>query len=156
MPVVRTYGCEDCGHFTEVWFTLEQVENGQDQPPSCPQCAQHTRQHFKPIAINGSIAARAEAVMEDIVEKDYGVADIQRDRRAESIPKVRYKDQGAPAQASTWGAAGAMLETAVAMGRQTRLSNGGFSGVDTLQAMLKSGEQPDLIELSKKRSMKVW
>lgn len=156
MPVVRTYGCEDCGHFVEVWFTLEQVETGQDQPPACPHCAQRTQQEFKPVAITGSVSARAEALMEDIVDKDYGVADMQRDRRAESVPKVRYKDQGSPTQASTWGAAGAMLETAVSVGRQTRMSNGGFSGVDTLQAMLKSGEQPDLIELSKKRSMKVW
>lgn len=158
MPIVRTYGCEECGHFLEVWFTLEQVESGNDEPPPCPHCARRAmQQEFKPVAITGvSASSRANALMEDIVEKDFGVADLQRDRRNDSVPKVRYKDQGTPAQASTWGAAGAMMETAVAIGRQTRMQNGGFSGVDTLQAMLKSGQQPDLIEASKRRAIKVW
>ena len=44
----------------------------------------------------------------------------------------------------------------MALGRQTRIASGGYSGVDTLHAMLKSGEQPDLIEASKRRAMKVW
>jgi hypothetical protein len=154
MPIVRTYGCPDCGNFLEVWLTLEQSE---DPPPNCPHCARRAmQQEFKPVAITGSLNARANALTEKILDEDYGVADIKRDHRKESTPTFRYKDQGTPTQASTWGAAGAMLETAVAVGRQTRMSNGGFSGVDTLQAMLKSGEQPDLIEVSKRRSMKVW
>jgi putative FmdB family regulatory protein len=155
MPIVRTYGCEDCGHFTEVWLTLEQCD---DPPPPCPHCAARAmQQEFKPVALVGtSPSSRANALMEDIVEKDYGVADLKRDHRADSTPKVRYKDQGTPGQASTWGAAGAMIQTAVAIGRQTRMDNGGYSGVDTLQAMLKSGAQPDLIEASRRRAIKVW
>jgi hypothetical protein len=45
---------------------------------------------------------------------------------------------------------GEMFEAAVASGRQTRLKYG--SGLDVLQANLKSGAQPDLIELSKRKS----
>jgi hypothetical protein len=46
-----------------------------------------------------------------------------------------------------------VLEAAVTEGRQTRLKYG--SGLDVLQAHLKSGAQPDLIELSKRRSPRV-
>ena len=156
MPVVRTYGCEECGNFIEVWFTLEQVEAGQDEAPACPHCARRTQQEFKPVAITGSVSARANALMEDIVANDYGVADMKRDHRAESVPQVRYKDQGNTMQQSVWGSTGHMMETAVAIGRSTRMQNGGFSGVDTLQQMLKDGTQKDLIEVAKQRSMKVW
>jgi hypothetical protein len=54
---------------------------------------------------------------------------------------------------SLWGIAREALEAAVAGGRQTRLKYG--SGLDVLQANLKSGAQPDLIELSKRRSPRV-
>lgn len=153
MPIVRTYGCEGCGFVMDVTLTLEQADN---PPPDCPRCAGVTQQEFKPVAIGGSTSARANKLTEDILANDYGVANMQRDHREGSTPTVRYKDQGNAAQASTWGATGAMLEQAVAVGRQTRMANGGLSGVDTLQAMLKSGQQVDLIEASKKRSMKVW
>jgi hypothetical protein len=114
------------------------------------------QQEFKPIAIGGSTVGKAVKLAETIAAEDYGVADMQHDTRRGGVPKVRYKDQGTPAQASTWGAAGAMMDKAVAIGRQTRMENGGLSGVDTLQRMLKSGEQPDLIEASKRRAMKIW
>lgn len=154
MPIVRTYGCEVCGHFTDVTLTLEQAD---DPPPECPYCARRPmQQEFKPVAIGGSVAGKAHKLAETIAAEDYGVANMQRDLRAGSTPTVRYKDQGNPMQASTWGAAGAMMEKAVAIGRQTRMENGGYSGLDTLQSMLKSGEQPDLIEVSKKRAMRVW
>jgi hypothetical protein len=42
----------------------------------------------------------------------------------------------------------------MAAGRQTRLKHG--SGLDILQANLKSGVEPDLIEVSKRRAMRVW
>ena len=160
MPIVRTYGCENCGYVMDVTLTMDQVD---DAPPDCPRCIvaydgfkEPMQQEFKPIAIGGSNVARANKLTEDILANDYGVANLQRDNREGSTPKVRYRDQGNPAQTSTWGATGAMLEQAVSMGRQTRMANGGLSGVDTLQAMLKSGQQVDLIEASKKRSMKVW
>lgn len=156
MPIVRTYGCGDCGHFLEVTLTMEQVD---DPPPDCPRCAARTQQEFKPVAIGGSVVGKAVKLAETIAHEDYGVADMQHDTRHGGTPKVRYKDQGnslQQQQMSTWGAPGGTLDAAISLGRQTRMANGGFSGVDTLQAMLKSGEQPDLIEASKRRAMKVW
>lgn len=156
MPIVRTYGCGDCGHFLEVTLTMEQVD---DPPPDCPRCTARTQQEFKPIAIGGSTVSKAVKLAETIAAEDYGVADMQHDTRHGGVPKVRFKDQGntlQQQQVSSWGAAGAALETAISLGRQTRMANGGYSGVDTLQKMLKDGTQPDLIEASKRRSMKVW
>jgi DNA-directed RNA polymerase subunit RPC12/RpoP len=157
MPIVRTYGCGDCGRFIEVTLTMEQVD---DPPPECPHCAARAmRQEFKPIAIGGSTVGKAVKLAETIAAEDYGVADMQHDTRHGGRPKVRYKDQGntmQQAQVSTWGVPGNALETAMAIGRQTRMANGGYSGVDTLQRMLKDGTQADLIEVSKQRSMRVW
>lgn len=141
----------------EVTLRFDQAD---DPPPMCPRCNAHDlrepmRQEFKPVAIGGSTATKARDLALTIANEDYGVADIKTDHRRDSVPQVRYKDQGTPAQASTWGAAGAMLEQAVAIGRQTRLQNGG-NGLDILQNALKTGEQPDLIEASKKRSMRIW
>jgi hypothetical protein len=136
---------------------MEQVD---DAPPECPHCASMPmQQEFKPFAIGGSTVGKAVKLAETIAAEDYGVADMQHDTRHGSTPKVRYKDQGnalQQQQISSWGAPGNVLSEAIALGRQTRMANGGFSGVDTLQAMLKSGEQPDLIEASKRRAMKVW
>jgi hypothetical protein len=42
----------------------------------------------------------------------------------------------------------------MALGRQTRREHG--DGLDVLQHSLKTGAQPDLIAISKRRSMKVW
>jgi hypothetical protein len=157
MPIVRTFGCNNCGNFIEVSLTMEQVD---DPPPECPRCAAVSmQQEFRPIAIGGSTVGKAVKLAETIAAEDYGVADMQHDTRHGGTPKVRYKDQGNDmqrAQISSWGAPGNVLAEAMALGRKTRMANGGYSGVDTLQAMLKSGEQPDLIEASKRRAMKVW
>jgi hypothetical protein len=82
------------------------------------------------------------------------------DVRVELAGKARQEntDQGSASPsswgiASWWGIAREVLEAAVAGGRQTRLKYG--SGLDVLQANLKSGAQPDLIELSKRRSPRV-
>lgn len=114
------------------------------------------QQEFKPVAIGGSLTGKANAIVEQIAAEDYGVADMQRDNRYGATPKHRYKDQGTPAQASTWGATGGMLEQAVQLGRQTRLQSGGLSGVDILQKALKTGDQVDLIEASKRRAIRVY
>jgi hypothetical protein len=136
---------------------MEQVD---DPPPPCPACAnREMAQEFKPVAIGGSTVGKAVKLAETIAHEDYGVADMQHDTRRGGVPKVRYKDQGTPLQQqqmSSWGAPGALLETAVGVGRQTRLASGGYNGVDVLQKMLKDGTQPDLIEASKRRAMKVW
>jgi hypothetical protein len=126
--------------------------------PSCPACdARETQQVFKaPGIVNSSPHSRAQALTEDILANDYHVADINRDRRHEATPKVRYKDQTSTALPSEWSSLGGSntLNTAIANGRQTRLEFG--SGLDVLQANLRSGAQPDLIEISKKRSPKIW
>jgi hypothetical protein len=133
------------------------MEQWDEPAPDCPMCAERAmRQDFKPVAIGGSIAGKANAITEQILSEDYGVADMKRDRREGSTPTHRYKDQGTPAQASVWGATGDMVNQAAAIGRQTRLASGGLNGVDILQKAIKSGAQPDLIEASKRRGLKVW
>lgn len=109
-------------------------------------------QEFKPPAIGGSIQSRAVAITEDIMRKDYNVANFQSDRREGGTPKVTYNDQSG-VSSSAW--AGGMLEQAIQIGRKTRLQDGG-SGLDVLQRNLRSGAQPDLIEASKKRAIKVY
>jgi len=151
MPIVRTYQCEDCNHRLETVLTADEWDA---PPPPCPQCAARPMsQEFKPVAIGGSNYARARALAEDIAGNDYHVADMQRDKHA-TTPVVRYKDQTSTVPASTWTAATQTLETAIAAGRETRLRHG--SGLDVLQANLRNGSEPDLIENSKRRAIKVW
>ena len=150
MPIVRTYQCEDCNHRLEVTLA---GEDWNAEPPPCPHCAERSmRQEFRPVAIGGSNSARAHAIAEDIASNDYHVADMQRDKHAK-VPTIRYQDHGT-SQASTWQAANETLEQAISFGRAMRLKHG--SGLDVLQANIKSGAEPDLIELSKRRAMKVW
>jgi len=154
MPIVRTYACEACGGFLEVTLSMDQVDA---PPPDCPHCAEQTHQEFKPIAIRGTEAGhrdRAVKLAQDIAEKDYGVADYKSDGRVGGRGKVRYKDQK-KANPHQWGVAQEALQTAITLGRQTRLQHGG-DGLDILQRALKDGTQPDLIEQSKKRAIKVW
>jgi hypothetical protein len=117
------------------------------------------QQEFVPPRINGSHAAKARALAEDIAANDYHVADMQWETRKEGVPKVRYKDETPSSvqssTGSTWGVTGEALQQAVKLGRDMRLNHGG-SGLDMLQRALKDGTQPDLIEASKKRAMKVW
>jgi hypothetical protein len=147
--ILRTYACPNCAFQLTVELRADQWDA---EPPDCPQCEKILGQEFQPPAIGGSNYARARATAERIAEQDYGVADIQMARRQDDIAKVRYKDQQ-PSPAS-WGANREALEAAVAAGRQNRLQYG--SGLDVLQQNLKSGVQPDLIELSKRRSARVW
>jgi putative FmdB family regulatory protein len=152
MPIVRTYACEDCNHLMDVVLSMDQVD---DPPPPCPMCAQRPmRQEFKPIAIGGSVSSRAHAIAEDIAANDYHVGDMDVGRKMGDVTKVRYKDQNSHVPASTWTAAQETLEHAVAVGRQSRLKYG--SGLDVLQSNLKSGAEPDLIENSKRRMIKLW
>ena len=110
-------------------------------------------QEFRPPAIVGSNIARATDLAHTIAREDYQVADLQSPSR--SGREVRYQDQGAEViPPSTWAAAGAQLQEAMAYGRETRIRHG--NGLDILQGALRSGAQPDLIEASKRRSMKVW
>jgi hypothetical protein len=152
MPIVRTFMCPDCAHQLRVTLTMEQWD---EPPPECPRCTTRPMDiDFRPIAIGGSTRARAIKLAEDIAEKDYHVADMNVDNREGGKPKVRYKDQNrvTPHQ---WGVAQEALQTAIALGRQTRQQHGG-DGLDMLQRALKEGVQPDLIEQSKKRAMKIW
>lgn len=152
MPIIRTFGCLNCGHIMEQWLTLEQAD---DEPPDCPECATRTQQQFVPFGITGSNNARAHDIAESIISTDYHAADFQREHRREGTPSVRYKDQNSRAENSSWSGVNAALEQAVAIGRQTRQRYGG-NGLDILQANLKSGVEPDLIANSKRKSIKVW
>jgi hypothetical protein len=110
------------------------------------------QQEFKPVAIGGSDRARAVKLAETIAEQDYGVADMFVKGRQGERNKVRYKDQKVGNWGQVNGAAisNEMLNQAIAIGRQTRLANGGVDGIDTIKA------GPDLIKISKERCMKIW
>lgn len=152
MPIIRTYACEDCNHLMDVVLSMDQVD---DPPPPCPMCAQRPmRQEFRPIAIGGSVSSRAHAIAEEIAANDYKVGDMQVGRKEGDVTKVRYKDQNQHVPASSWTATRETLEHAIASGRQSRLQHG--SGLDVLQANLKSGAEPDLIANSKRQSIKLW
>lgn len=151
-------------HMMDVVLSMDQVD---DPPPPCPKCAMRghppspgmpsygqMRQEFKPFAIGGSATAKAHALAEDIAANDYNVGDIQIARKEGDNNKVRYKDQSAVIAPSQWTVARDTLEHAIASGRQSRLRHG--SGLDVLQENLKSGAEPDLIENSKRQSIKVW
>ena len=150
MPIVRVYQCEQCNHRLEVTLSAEQWD---DPPPDCPNCAQVTQQDFRPFAIGGSVAGKANKLTEDIIENDYKVANIHRDRHEGAAPKTRYKDAN-PQTDSSWGIANEALQAAVSAGRETRMRYG--SGLDILQQNLKSGVEPDLIAASKRRSPRIW
>lgn len=152
MPIARSYMCPDCGHQVDVVLSADEWDA---PPPYCEVCERREmHQEFKPPAIGGSVASRAIRLAEDIAEKDYGVADFKSDGREGGRPKVRYKDATPGVLPSSWGGAAGAIQQAAALGRETRLRYG--SGLDVLHSTLKDGSQPDLIELSKKRSMKVW
>ena len=141
----RTYQCPDCFHRWE-------VECEWDAPvPSCAACdAREVNQEFR-VNVGGSNASRAVALTEKIMREDYGVANYHGDNREGGVGKTAYSDQS-PAVTSTW--AGNMLQEAISIGRKTRMEGG--SGLDILQRNLASGAQPDLIEVSKRRALKVY
>jgi hypothetical protein len=155
MPIQRTYMCNTCAHRMEVTLSADEWDA---PPPSCEMCdAREVSQEFRPPAIGGSVSMRAHRVAEDIIANDYNVANVTFDNRQGGTPKVRYKDQSATALQSTWGGQIAnAVETAAAIGKQNRRENGGFDGLDMLKANLASGAQPDLIEASRRRALKVW
>lgn len=163
MPIVRTYQCGECFHRMDITLDATQWD---EPPPPCPACEQREmNQEFKPVAIGGSTRARAVKLAETIAAEDYGVADIQVAGK-EGVPnKVRYKDvtpgtvlQGGwgsvPGMEKTITVDSALMQTAMAAGKATRAAGG--DGLDILQGALKSGAQPDLIEQSKKKMMRVW
>jgi hypothetical protein len=139
-------------HIMDVTLSMDQVD---DPPPPCPACAQRAmRQEFRPVALGGSVTTRAHAIAEDIATNDYHVSDMSVGRKMGDVTKTRYKDTSSTVPASTWSAAQDVLQGAISAGRQSRLKYG--SGLDVLQANIKSGVQPDLIENSKRRMIKLW
>lgn len=152
MPIVRTYACPECNHWIELVLTMDEVDQIE---PVCPKCEVRTQQEFKPFGIGGSVSAKAHDIAESIITSDYHAADFQREHRREGTPAVRYKDEKTLPTATHWAKHNAALAEAVAIGRQTRLRYG--SGLDVLQANIKSGAEPDLIANSKRQKMiKVW
>jgi hypothetical protein len=139
----------------EVTLTAEEWEK---PPPSCEACdRREMNQEFKPFGIGGSVRSKAQAITENIIANDYGVANFQSERRQGGTPKVRYKDQTASVLPSDWQKAGhtAMLETAINIGKQNRRQFG-MDGLDMLKRGIASGAQTDLIEASKRKAIKVW
>lgn len=129
----------------------------QEEAPVCPACEAHKMgQEFRPVAIGGSVRAKAVKLAETIATEDYHVADFKAEgRQGGGAANVRYKDSSSPP--SNWMNinGGAMAQQAIAAGRNTRARYGG-DGLDVLQTNLRDGTQPDLIEVSKKRSIRVW
>lgn len=152
MPITKTYMCPECAHRMEVTLSADQWDA---PPPSCEACdAREMDQEFKPFGIGGSVASRAHKITEDIIARDYGVSNIRSDKGIGAVPQVSYKDQTADMK-SAWQSAGghrSMLETAISIGKANR----GNDGLDILQRNLRDGTQVDLIEASKKRSIKVY
>lgn len=133
------------------------ADHWDDPPPDCPRCNGMTAQEFVPFAIGGSSRSRAAKITEDILANDYHVADAKIEGKGiGEVPQVRYKDAMPSAiPQSTWSNANQeMLEGAAAAGKQVRLRYG--SGLDVLSSGLKDGSIPDLIEISRKRSMRVF
>lgn len=152
MPIVRSYMCPECAHQLTVTLTMEQV----DEPaPACPRCSaseagEPMRQEFKAPGIVGhSARSKAEAITDDILRNDYKVSDMN---RSPSRPNLSY--QSPSSDRHTWGVAREALESAIASGRRIRQQYG--TGLDILQANLKSGKEPDLIAESKKRAIKIY
>lgn len=145
----RTYGCSDCGHILTVDLTADQWNV---DPPECPMCGDPTYQEFRPPAIGGSTYGKARALAETIASEDYRVSDMP---TSPSRGKVSYQDSTESVMSSSWGVqAQGQLAQAISLGRETRLRYG--SGLDVLQGALKSGAQVDLVEASKRRSIKVY
>lgn len=152
MPINRSYMCPECGHAINVVLSAQEWDA---PPPSCEACdAREMQQEFRPPAIGGSHMSRAAAITESIIANDYGVSNIAFDGKG-GQNKVTYKDQGAPVSAASWQASRQMLEQAISIGRGNRREFG-LDGLDILKRNLASGTQPDLIEQSKRRSIKVW
>lgn len=153
MAIVRSYMCGDCGHTMEVMLRSDQW---QEPAPSCPVCEAHEMdQEFKPVAIGGSNRSKAVKIAEDIAEKDYGVADFKPEGREGGHANARLKEQSSALPSSWMNINGnAQFAQAIALGRENRKRFG--DGLDILQGALKSGDQPDLIAASRRRSMKVW
>lgn len=153
MPINRSYMCPECAHRIDVVLSAEQWDA---PPPSCEECdAREMQQEFHPPAIGGSVRMQAAKITEDIIANDYNVANMQSDRRLGGRPKVRYKDETAGLPTANWQDTSghrSMLETAISIGKANR----GRDGLDILQKNIRSGVQPDLIDVSKRRSIKVW
>jgi hypothetical protein len=146
--------CPECAHRMEVILTADEWNQ---PPPSCEMCdARQMNQEFKPPAIGGSVRARAGRIAEDIIANDYNVANFTSDRRVGGTGKVRYKDETPNLPQANWQSIApghqSMLETAISIGKANR----GRDGLNILQRNLRNGVQPDLIEVSKRRSIKVW
>jgi hypothetical protein len=109
---------------------------------------------FKPPNIVGSQRARAVALAEKIAAEDYGVSNMFVEGKEGVRNKVIYKDAQTNIPGASWTGNREAIEAAAAIGKATRQQYG--SGLDILQAALKSGDQPDLIEMSKRRSARVW
>lgn len=161
MPIVRSWVCPKCNHYIEMTLTAEQWDI---EAPDCPRGCQTMDQEFTPPAIGGSAIGKAHAIAEKIAREDYNVTNL-RTSPSRSGPRATYKDEmmgharvndrnWGPDPPSTWGSTGLAMSQAMAFGKDLRHNFG--NGLDVLQATLKSGAQPDLLETSKRMAVQQW
>lgn len=75
MPVIRTFGCEDCG------LEFELTQNMDEGAPDCPRCC--VVLEWRPTSFNVTTTkSRAVDVTQQILEQDFGMSNIN-DRQRE-------------------------------------------------------------------------
>jgi hypothetical protein len=74
MPVIRTFGCDDCG------LTFEVTQGMDDPHPECPRCCQVLEWRPTSFAIVGN-KSRAIDVTQKIMEQDYGYSNFNDNMR---------------------------------------------------------------------------
>jgi hypothetical protein len=94
--IVRTYQCADCQAMYEVEC------NSNDGDPDCPACSTVLQWRPQSFAIGGSIRSKAVDLTQNIMEKDFGLADMKDNvREGEAYFKPPPPKQAAEIEAET-------------------------------------------------------
>lgn len=70
--ILRTYACNDCGALFEC-----EMESGDAGDPGCPACATVMQWRPRSFAIGGSAQSKAVDLTQNIIEQDFGLADMR-------------------------------------------------------------------------------
>lgn len=81
MPVIRTYGCDDCGATFEVTQAMD------DGAPDCPNCSRVLEWQPGGFNIIGT-KAKAIDVTQDILEKDFGLTNFRDNQRQGDVAAI--------------------------------------------------------------------
>ena len=74
MPVIRTFGCDDCG------LEFEMTQGMNDPAPECPRCC--TVLEWRPVSFNiTGTKSKAMDVTQSILERDYGMTNFRDNMR---------------------------------------------------------------------------